>query len=107
MVAATIIFTLPKDTNWDEIKTRALDRAANVYTGLEGLRTKGFVYNKETHEYGGLYFWENKDALDNFIKSDLIQQAAAKLGQPQIKIYDVAAYIENGKLIPIENIDSN
>lgn len=101
MIAASIIFTLPKDTNWEEIKQRALDRAAHMYAGMPGLKTKGFVFNKETGEYGALYFWENRKALDNFLASDYIRQASEKLGKPSVHMYEVAAYIQDGKVVSI------
>lgn len=100
MIAASIIFTLPQDTDWGAIRKRALDRAENVYVKLSGLRTKAFVINEETREYGGLYIFESKEALDTFLQSDLITQATNKLGKPKVHIYEIPAYIEKGKLIP-------
>ena len=101
MFAASIIFILPSDTDWDAIRERAKDRAINVYAHLRGLRTKAFILNKDTNEYGGFYIFETKEALDSFINSDLITEAAKKLGEPKIHTYEIPAYIEDGKLLEV------
>jgi len=98
MVAATVIFTLPKNSDWDALRERALLRAKEAYVGLPGLRTKAFVLNTETGEYGGMYVFETQAHLDDFLGSDLITAAAQKLGQPAVHMYEVPAYIENGEL---------
>lgn len=99
MIASTIVFTLPKDSDWDALRARALVRAKEAYVGLKGLHTKAFILNVETGEYGGMYIWETQADLDAFLQSDLIAVAAEKLGRPAIQIYEVPAYIENGKLL--------
>ncbi len=98
MIAASILFILPKDTDWNSIRTVALQRATEYYQGLEGLRTKIFVLNEETGEYGGLYVWENKEALETFLNSELFAGSKQKFGEPIIHTFEIAALIEESKL---------
>jgi hypothetical protein len=99
MIAASILFKLPLKTDWEALAGLARDRAKNLYQGLPGLKTKAFVLNKETGEYGGLYIWENKEALDAFLNSPTFQSSREKFGNPEIKIFDLLAHIEQGKLV--------
>lgn len=98
MIAASILFILPQTTNWQEIRNLAKDRAKNLYQNLPGLHTKVFVLNEKTGEYGGLYIWENRESLDAFLTSPLFQTSKEKFGDPEIKIFDLVAHIEQGKL---------
>jgi heme-degrading monooxygenase HmoA len=98
MIAASILFILPQNTNWDEIATLAKNRAEHLYQNYPGLQMKAFVLNKETGEYGGLYIWESQVALDNFLASDVFKTSKEKFGTPIIKTFDLLAHIENGKL---------
>ena len=101
MIAASILFTLPLTTDWSALKEIAKDRAKNLYQGLPGLKTKAFVLNQETGEYGGLYVWESKEALDTFLSSSTFQSSKEKFGQPSIKIFDLVSYIEQGKFVEL------
>ncbi len=99
MIAASILFTLPKETNWAELRQKAAYRAESFYQHMPGLLTKAFVLNEQTGEYGGLYVWETREALDTFINSDTFKSSRSNFGEPVIKIFDVISYIEQGKLV--------
>ncbi len=99
MIAASILFKLPLTANWSELRQKAKSRAESFYQGMAGLHTKAFVLNEETGEYGGLYLWESREALDTFINSDTFKGSQELFGAPEIKIFDVIAHIEHGKLI--------
>lgn len=99
MIAASILFTLPKSTNWAELRQKAAYRAASFYQNMPGLLTKAFVLNEKTGEYGGLYVWQSREALDTFINSDTFKSSQVTFGEPVIKIFDVVSYIEQGKLV--------
>jgi hypothetical protein len=78
----------------------ARQRASAYYRHVPGLRTKAFIISPELRIYGGLYVWESRKALDEFLKSEAFLSAVQKLGQqPEIQIYDVAAYIEKGEVV--------
>jgi len=99
MIAASILFKLPLSTDWSSIRQLAFERAKNLYQGMPGLTTKAFVLNEETGEYGGLNIWESKEALDTFLSSPTFQTSKDKFGTPEIKMFDLLAHIEQGKLV--------
>lgn len=99
MIAAKITFKLPLTTDWESIRKLALDRAENLYQGLAGLKTKMFILNRETGEYGGMYVWESRQALDTFLNSATFSSSKEKFGIPTIEIFELLAHIEQGKLV--------
>jgi hypothetical protein len=99
MIAASILFTLPQTTDWQALRLLAKDRAEHLYQGIPGLKTKAFVLDEHTGEYGGLYIWENKQALDNFLASPIFASSKEKFGTPQIKIFELVSHIEQGKFV--------
>jgi heme-degrading monooxygenase HmoA len=99
MIAASILFKLPSSTNWNELRLLAKERAKNLYQGMPGLKTKAFVLDQQTGEYGGLYIWESKEALEIFLNSPTFATSKEKFGTPEIKIFELVSHIEQGKLV--------
>ena len=97
MIAATIRYDLPESTDWEATR-RLLAERAKLYVGMPGLVSKVFFYNPQTREYGGNYVWCDREALDEFLASDLVRGAIARFGTPKIEIFEVAAYLERGDL---------
>ena len=99
MIATCIRFYLPKTTDWKAMRELMVQRAA-LYNDVPGLRSKAFVLNPESGEYGGNYVWDTRKAFDAFLRSDLYLGAVKKLGQPQeVKIYEVPAYVDNPSVV--------
>src|SRR6516164_8532293 len=99
MIAAVIRFVLPAGTDWNSMRALARQRANTFYRHVPGLRTKAFIISLSLEQriYGGLYVWENREAMNEFLKSEGFLSLVQKLGQqPEIQIYDVAPYIERG-----------
>jgi hypothetical protein len=102
LYSLTVRFVLAKDADWSKIPERALDRAEKLYRNIPGLVSKAFVYEPGNREYGGNYVWETREQLDNFLKSDVWQQAKKMFGEPKIvQIHRVAAYVEHGRIRPV------
>jgi hypothetical protein len=100
MVAAVIRFRLPEGTDWEGMRDLARQRARSYYQHLPGLRTKAFVVDAERGIYGGLYIWESRQQLDEFLESETFQGVIQKLGQqPEIEVFEVPAYIERGEVV--------
>jgi hypothetical protein len=97
MIASSILFKLPLSTNWEGLRKIALDRAEKLYPNISGLKSKAFVLNEDTGDYGGLYLWEDKDSLEAFLASETFSKSKDLFGTPDIKIFDVVAHIEKGK----------
>ena len=102
MIAAVIRFVLPAGTDWNSMRALARQRANTFYRHVPELRTKAFIISPEQRIYGGLYVWENREAMNEFLKSEGFLSLAQKLGQqPEIQIYDGAAYIERGEVVDV------
>ena len=97
MIAATIYFTLPEDTDWDAVRALMRERA-QLYVGLRGLHSKAFVIDPATHTYGGNYVFHNRAALEDFLASDIFAGAKSRFGEPHIKVYEVVAYLEGERI---------
>jgi hypothetical protein len=100
MHALTVRFHLPAGTDWRLLRQVVAERA-HLYQGLPGLRTKAFVLDEQTGEYGGNYVWDSRPALDAFLASDLFQGAVAKFGEPEVRVHEVAACVEHGAVVPV------
>ena len=99
MIATSIRFILPEGTDWKAMRELMKQRAA-LYHDVRGLRSKAFVLNPERREYGGNYVWDNREAFDAFLRSELFLGAVKKLGEPQeVKIYEVPAYVDNTSVV--------
>ena len=98
MYVLLVVFTLPEGTDWDAIRQTARQRAA-LYTEVPGLRSKAFVLAPERRQYGGHYVWETREALNDFLTSELFASSKAKFGEPEIAIFEVAAYLSAGVVV--------
>ena len=54
-----------------------------MYAGLPGLRSKAFVLDEGSGEFGGNYIWETRTALDAFLNSELFQGVVSKFGNAE------------------------
>ena len=99
MIATCIRFILPEGTNWKAMR-ELMEQRATLYQNVSGLRSKAFVLNPESREYGGNYVWDSRAAFDAFLRSELYLGAVKKLAEPQeVKIYEVPAYVDNPALV--------
>jgi heme-degrading monooxygenase HmoA len=93
MVTMTTRFSLPASTDWKVLRATILERA-RLYEGMAGLRSKAFVIDEASREYGGNYLWESREAAEAFLASETFRGAAAKYGAPNVRIHEVVAYVE-------------
>src|SRR5689334_23078469 len=99
MFATTVRFTLPEDTDWEQVRALAVRRAFDVYRGVPGLRSKAFVFAPDRGEYGGNYVWETQDDAEAFLRSAAWAKVVSLLGEPRIERSEICAYVECGDLI--------
>lgn len=97
MIASTIRYILPEDTDWDATRSLLQERA-NLYVDMPGLISKAFLMDPETREYGGNYVWKNREALDAFLNSEMFKAAVKRFGTPDIRIHEIAAYLDRGTI---------
>ncbi|HEY6379056.1 MAG TPA: DUF4865 family protein [Candidatus Dormibacteraeota bacterium] len=98
MIAATIHFTLPEDTDWDAVRDLMRERA-QLYVGLRGLHSKAFVIDPATRTYGGNYVFDSREALDDFLASDIFTGARTRFGEPRVSVYEVVANLEGDRVM--------
>ena len=55
--------------------TEIADSAAPAFAEVPGLISKVWLSDPENNTYGGVYTWENRDAMDNFASSELFTGA--------------------------------
>jgi hypothetical protein len=99
MFAITIRFTMPDDTDWEEVRAEAVRRAFEVYRNVPGLRSKAFLFAPERGEYGGNYVWETQDDAEAFLQSAGWERLVSQLGEPRIERSEICAYVECGDLV--------
>lgn len=61
----------------DETQYRALcDEVAPAFAALPGLISKVWLADAETNTYGGVYTWEDREAMDAFSRGELFDTVA-------------------------------
>jgi len=53
------------------------DDLAPTFAALPGLLSKVWLANRETGVYGGVYMWEDRQAMEAFTKTDLFKAVGA------------------------------
>jgi hypothetical protein len=53
------------------------DDLAPTFAALRGLLSKVWLANPETGAYGGVYMWENRQAMEAFMKTGLFKAVGA------------------------------
>jgi hypothetical protein len=91
-------FSVPTDGDWDALRKLAEDRAFQ-YRGMPGMRSKAFIVDPERGLYGANYVWDSREAIDDFLKSDLFRGLVNRLGEPELRIFEVPAYLEQGEIV--------
>ena len=98
MYAMTSYFSMPEDTDWDEMRRLAQERAV-PYQSVPGMRSKAFIVDTERGLYGANYVWESKQAAVEFLESELFRGIVERLGQPDLHVMEVPAYLEEGEIV--------
>lgn len=75
----------------DEVMKVAKERAEE-YRKMPGLKQKYYYKDNKTGEFGGMYFWESAEAMQQFLQSELFRSLPGAFGiidQPRVEILDV------------------
>lgn len=99
MYTLTVRFRLAPGTDWKGLRAAIAERA-HLYERMPGLRSKAFVIDEASGEYGGNYVWETRAAAEAFIESQTFRGAVARFGRPEVRLHEVVAYLEGGVVIP-------
>ena len=52
------------------------DKLADSFAAIPGLITKFWLTDANNNCFGGVYIWENREAMENFTKTDLFNSVA-------------------------------
>jgi len=63
---------------------------APAFAAIEGLVSKHWLANAETNTYGGVYVWENKEAMVAFQGSEMFAQVGSNPAFANITVTDFA-----------------
>lgn len=61
---------------------------APAFAGLPGLVSKTWLANRDTRTYGGVYVWEDREAMERFTKTDLFNAVATHPNLENVRSVD-------------------
>jgi heme-degrading monooxygenase HmoA len=71
------IITFSLDGMSEQDYLRLIESAAPAFAELPGLVHKTWLANAETNTYGGVYLWQDREAMEGYAETDLFRQMAA------------------------------
>ena len=77
MQAQIITYQL-NDISQAEYLKQMVEPDAPILADISGLISKVWLADEETNTFGGFYLWESKEAMDNFMKSDLVSAVVSR-----------------------------
>jgi heme-degrading monooxygenase HmoA len=72
----------------EEEYSNLCDQLAPAVAQLPGLVSKVWLANSDTNTYGGVYTWRDRQAMENFTKTDLFKSVATHPGLANITSKD-------------------
>ncbi len=61
----------------EEAYRQQVEAVAPAFAGLPGLVSKSWLANEETNTYGGVYVWQDREAMEGYAETDLFKGMAA------------------------------
>jgi heme-degrading monooxygenase HmoA len=65
------------------------NRVAARFAGMPGLLAKLWLGNTEEERYGAVYFWEDREAMERFLRSDLFEAFNPEFSDVAVEDFDV------------------
>jgi heme-degrading monooxygenase HmoA len=76
--------------------TAAAEQAGPMFEGMDGLRSKVFMWDEETGTVTNTYVWDSEAAARAFFTPELKAQVAELWGaEPRVRFTEVSALIDN------------
>jgi heme-degrading monooxygenase HmoA len=60
----------------EEDYVKSCEQEASAFAELPGLISKVWLADRETNTYGGVYTWRDRQAMENYMKSELFNAVA-------------------------------
>lgn len=67
-----------------------VESIAPAFADLPGLVSKTWLANEETNTYGGVYVWQDREAMESYTKTDIYKGMAANPYFKDITVRDFA-----------------
>jgi hypothetical protein len=93
MHAQIITYQLGSISQADYLK-KMVEPDAPVLAKVKGLISKVWLADEKKNAFGGFYLWETKEAMDAFMRSDLVK---AVVSRPFVKNVSSVDYAVNEK----------
>jgi heme-degrading monooxygenase HmoA len=74
----------------EEEYSNLCDQLASAVAQLPGLVSKVWLANSDTNTYGGVYAWRDRQAMENFTRTDLFKSVATHPSLANITAKDFA-----------------
>ena len=65
------------------------NRVAPRFSGMSGLLAKLWLGNTDDGRYGAVYLWENREAMERFVRSDLFEAFNPEFDDVAVEDFDV------------------
>jgi len=60
----------------EEIYRQQVEAVASAFANLPGLVSKTWLANEETSTYGGVYVWQDREAMEGYAETDIFKGIA-------------------------------
>ena len=84
----------------EEEQKKILGQIVDIFKQVPGLQQKYFIDDPKTGKAGGVYIFESREAIDNYLQSDVWRDVVLAIARekPETEIYDVVATTDLGVL---------
>ncbi len=93
-----VIVSLGPSDQLDHARASAVaEKAAPMFEGMAGLRSKAFMWDEETSTVTNVYVWESEQAARAFFTPDVVAQVTELYGaEPRVTFTEVSELVDNG-----------
>ena len=74
--------------------SRQVEAIASAFANLPGLVSKTWLANSDTNTYGGVYFWRDRQAMEDYTETDIYKGMATNPNFDNVTVKDFAV-LEN------------
>ena len=92
-----VIVTIGPSSDLDRERANAVAEAATpMFQGMEGLRSKAFMWDEASGTVTNTYVWDSEEAAREFFTPELGVQIAGLYGAaPQVRFLEVSTLVDN------------
>lgn len=96
MITVLVTYKLRDGTGRAEAR-RQSEQAAPRFRGIDGLRSKHFLYREEEGLAGGFYAWETREQAEAFHSEAWLDSMEERMGsRPELTYFETAVLVDNG-----------